>query len=169
MKNKLKKEYFSNLLSEDAKRSKQLWKTSKTLVPGGSTTSVNKLVTEDGEEVTCPKGMADHFNIFSENVGVTLASKFSSDTTKINPPANDNLFKFSVIETKYVEDHIKNLKNGKAAGLDGIGIRMLKTDSPVLSICLAQIFNQSLKIGYIPKCWKIKRVLPIHKGDEKTV
>ena len=102
------------------------------------------------------------------NVGVTLASKFSSDTTKINPPVSDKLFKFSVIETKCVEDHIKNLKNGKATGLDGIGTRILKDGSPVLSIYLAQIFNQSLNIGYVPKCWKIKRVSPIHKGDKKT-
>ena len=70
------------------------------------------------------------------NVGVTLASKFSSDTTKINPPVSDNLFKFSVIETKCVEDHIKNLKNGKATGLDEIGTRILKAGSPVLSIYL---------------------------------
>ena len=64
LKNKLKQEYFNNLLSEDAKRPKQLWKTLKTLVPGGksSTTSVKRLVTEDGEEVTCPKGIADPGN-----------------------------------------------------------------------------------------------------------
>ena len=164
LKNKLKQEYFNHLLSENAKRTKQLWKASKTLVPGGksSATSVKRLVTEDSEEVTCPKGIADHFNKFF------LASKFSSDTTKINPPVSDNLFKFSVIETKCVEDHIKNLKNGKATGLDGIGTRILKAGSPVLSIYLAQIFNQSLNTGYVPKCWKIKRVSPIHKGDKKT-
>ena len=160
LKNKLKQEYFNNLLSEDAKRPKQLWKALKTLVPGGksSTTSVKRLVTEDVEEVTCPSGIAYHFNKFFVNVGVTLASKFSSDTTKINTPVSDKLFKFSVIETKCVEDHIKNLKNGKATGLDGIGTRILKAGSPVLSIYLAQIFNQSLNIGYVPKCWKIKRV-----------
>ena len=81
LKNKLKQN--NNLLSENAKRPKLLWKALKTLVPGGksSATSVKRLVTEDGEEVTCPKGIADHFNKFFVNVGVTLASKFSSDTT----------------------------------------------------------------------------------------
>ena len=78
------------------------------------------------------------------------------------------IFVISVIETKCAEKHIKNLKNCKATGLDGIGTRILKADSPVLSIYLAQIFNQSLNIGYVPKCWKIKRVSPIHKGDKKT-
>ena len=91
LKNKLKQEYFNNLLSQDAKRLKQLWKALTTLVPGRKnlTTSVKKLVTEDGEEVSFPKGIADHFNNFFVNVGVTLASKFSSDTTKINPPVSE--------------------------------------------------------------------------------
>ena len=151
LKNKLKQEYFNNLLSEDAKRPKQLWKTLKTLVPGGksSTTSITRLVTKDGEEVTCPKDIADHFNKFFVNVGVTLATKFSSDTSKINPPVSKNIFNFSVAETKSVDELIKNLKNGKATGLDGIGTRILKAGSPVLSIYLAQIFNLSLKIGYV--------------------
>ena len=52
---------------------KQLLKTIKTL-----TTSVKRLVTEDGEEVTCPKVIVDHFIKFFMN--------FSSNTTKINPP-----------------------------------------------------------------------------------
>ena len=41
-----KQEYLNILLSEDAKRPKQLWKALKTLVPGGksSTTSVKRLV-----------------------------------------------------------------------------------------------------------------------------
>ena len=35
MNHKLKQEYFNNLLINDAKRPKQLWKTLKTLVPNG--------------------------------------------------------------------------------------------------------------------------------------
>ena len=66
---------------------------------------------------------------------------------------------FLLLKTKCVEDYIKNLKNGKATGLDGIGTRILKAGSPVLSIYLAQIFSHSLNIGYEPECWKIKRVL----------
>ena len=75
LKNKLKQEYFNNLLSEDAKPPEQLWKTLKTLVPGGktSTTSVKRLVTEDGEKVTRPKVIVEHFNKCFVNVGVTLS------------------------------------------------------------------------------------------------
>ena len=77
-----------------------------------TTTSVKRLVTEDGIDVTCPKGIADHFNNFFVNVGVTLASKFSTDTSKVNPPVSEKLFNFSKTNTKCVQDHIKDLKNG---------------------------------------------------------
>ena len=62
----------------NAKWPKIFWKTLKTLVPGGKslTTSVKRLVTDDGETVTCPKCIADHYKFFV-NVGVTLASKYS--------------------------------------------------------------------------------------------
>ena len=169
MKNKLKQEYFNSLLAEQSKRPKDLWKTLKQLVPGKNTKSTGiKRLVSDGEDITCPKGIADHFNEFFVNVGVQLASKFSSDTTKINPPVSDKLFNFSFIQTRDVERHISALKNGKATGLDGIGSRILKAGSPVISIYLAKLFNLSLEIGYVPKCWKMKRVSPIHKGDSKT-
>ena len=169
-KNKLKQEYFNEILTENEKRPKALWKTLKTLVPNGKTgtTSIKRLVKDDGTEITCPKGIADHFNNFFVNVGVTLASKFSSDTSKINPPVSEKTFQFTDIKQHHVEEQILKLKNGKATGLDGIGTRLLKAGSPVLSIYLTKIFNLSLKHGYVPKCWKTKRVSPIHKGESTT-
>ena len=49
-----------------------------------------------------------------------------------------------------------------------LALRLLKSGSPVLSIYLAKIFNLSLKLGSVPKCWKTKRVSPLYKGDLKT-
>ena len=102
------------------------------------------------------------------NVGPTLASKFCSDHTKINPPVSDTLFQFTYIKPCVIKKHILKLKNGKATGLDGIGARLLKAELPLLSFYLAKIFNKSIQTGYVPKCWKLKRVSPLHKGDSKT-
>ena len=101
------------------------------------------------------------------NVGVTLASNFSTDASKINPRVSKKLFSFSKSDTKCVQDHIKYKKNGKATGLDGIGSRILKAGAPVLSIYLSKIFNCSLATGYVPKWWKMKMVSAEHKGDVK--
>ena len=123
------------------------------MVPNGknTTTSVKRLVTADGTDVTSPKGIADYFKKYFVNVGVTLSSNVSTDTSKINPPVSEKDFTFSKTDTKCIEDHIKNLKNCKATGLDGIGTRILKAGAPVFSIYLAVIFNYSLATAYVPK------------------
>ena len=127
MKNTLKQDYFNTLLTDNAKRLKQLWKTLKTLVPNGiyTRTSVRRLVPEDGTDVTCPKGIADHLNNFFVNAAVTLASTFSTDTSKVNPPVSEKLFNFAKTGTKCVQDHIGYLNHGQATDLDGIGSRKL--------------------------------------------
>ena len=78
------------------------------------------------------------------NVCVTLASKLSTNTSKIDPSVSEKLFTFSKTDAKCVEDHIKNVKNGKSTGLDGIGTRILKAGAPILSIYLAKKINYSL-------------------------
>ena len=122
----------------------------------------------DGTDSTDPKEIANIFNSFFVGVGAKLASKFSSDTTKINPPVSRHTFHWSLIETKSVEKLISSLKSNKATGLDGIGSPLLKAGSPVLSIYLASLFNTSLLTAYVPKCWKTKRVSPIHKSGLKS-
>ena len=42
-------------------------------------------------------------------------------------------------------------------------VRALKAGSPLLSFYLTHIFNLSLDIGYVPKCWKKKRATPLFK------
>ena len=170
MKNKLKQSHYNETLSQHEKRPKQLWKILKSMVPNKNNkdASIKRLVQDDGSEITCPKGIADHFNKFFVNVGVSLASKFSSDTSKINPPVNEKKFNFKKVSVNSVKKQIFKLKNGKATGLDEIGTRLLKAGSPLISVHLAKIFNKSLKTGYVPKCWKTKRVSPLHKGESKT-
>ena len=52
--------------------------------------------------------------------------------------------------------------------MDGIGTRLLKAGAPVISIFLTSLFNASLARGYVPRCWKTKRVSPIFKSGDKT-
>ena len=54
------------------------------------------------------------------NVVVTLASKVSKYPSKFNPPVSEKLFTFSKTDAKCVDDHLKNLKNGKATCFYGI-------------------------------------------------
>ena len=124
----------SSCLKPVARTPKQLWKTLKQLVPGksGNVTSIKRVTLNDGSETTHPKEISNTFNSFFVSVGAKLASKFTSDTTKINPPVSRHEFRWTHIETKSVEKIMSSLKNNKATGLDGIGSWLLKTGSPVL-------------------------------------
>ena len=116
--------------------------------------------------MTSLKGTADHFNKFFMNVGVTLASKFSTNTSKINSPVSEKLFTFSKTDAKCVEDHIKHY--GKATGLDGTDTRILKAGASILSIYFENTFNYSLATSHLLKCWKMKKVSPVHEGHVET-
>ena len=99
-----------------------------------------------------PKLISNAFNKFFVTVGSSLASKFTSDTTSINPPVNNSEFGFAPISPTNVEKLVMELKNNKATGPDGVSSRLLKAGSPVLSYILSIIFSKSLEKGYVPWC-----------------
>ena len=168
MKCRLKQEFYNESLSRDKTNPKKLWKSLKNLVPDDKTsTTTVKRVVHDGTEETHPKKIANVFNKFFVTVGSSLASKFTSDTTSINPPVNISEFAFAPISQTNVEKLVMELKNDKATGPDGVGSRLLKAGSPVLSHILSIIFSKSLEKGYVPRCWKTKRVSPIFKTGSK--
>ena len=91
---RLKEMHPYEVLQQQQNRPKQLWKTLKQLVPGksGNVTSIKRVTLNDGSETTHPKEISNTFNSFFVSVGAKLASKFTSDTTKINPPVSRHEF-----------------------------------------------------------------------------
>ena len=65
-----------------------------------------------------------------------------------------------------VEDILKTLKTGKAAGPDSIDNRLLKELARPLSGPLTDLFNFSLTIGKVPNLWKQASVTPVFKENE---
>lgn len=71
------------------------------------------------------------------------------------------------IEEREVERVIKVLKNGKAAGTDGIIGELLKYGGKAAVTTLHKIYNKVLEEGEVPLDWKKSRVTLIHKGGGK--
>ena len=68
-----------------------------------------------------------------------------------------------------VETVLKSLPIGKAAGPDGINNRILRELAVELSVPFCSLFNQSLRTGNFPACWKVSHVCPIHKSGDRSV
>ena len=64
---------------------------------------------------------------------------------------------------------MKSLKTSNGFGLDGISSYFLKVGMPVLAGSLSTIFNNSLRCGVFPNCWKTARIAPIFKDGPENI
>lgn len=62
---------------------------------------------------------------------------------------------------------INNLKLSTSSGIDNINSKILKNTVTISSQILCHIFRQSLTSGELPLDWKIAKVIPVFKGDNK--
>ena len=66
------------------------------------------------------------------------------------------------------ESRIRKLKTSKSFGNDGIHSYFLKLTMILIEDSLVYLFNTSLETSQFPDLWKIARVSPIFKDDDKT-
>ena len=63
---------------------------------------------------------------------------------------------------------LRSLKvKNKAAGLDNIPARLLKDAEMELAPSITYLVNKSISDGIVPDLWKVARVTPLHKSDDK--
>ena len=62
---------------------------------------------------------------------------------------------------------IKNLKNKKAVGLDGIRNEMIKTSSRSIKYSLEKLFDLILQAGIFPTSWSNGIITALHKSGNK--
>ncbi len=80
-----------------------------------------------------------------------------------------NLNASNLVSPRELKKIIKNLKNSKAPGFDGISNVLLKNLSRKALVFLTYIYNSCLKLCYFPKIWKHAMVIPILKpGKERS-
>ena len=76
-----------------------------------------------------------------------------------SPFTNDLAF-----DAELTESIIKNMKRGKAAGLDGITAEHLQHCHPSLPTLLAKLFNLIMETGIVPENFGLSYTIPLLKG-----
>ena len=64
--------------------------------------------------------------------------------------------------------NLSNLKVSKATGMDNLPAKILKISSYLIAPSLTAIFNMSLKSGIYIDEWKMARVIPIYKSENRS-
>ena len=69
-----------------------------------------------------------------------------------------------------VSKKLKNKKNKKNTGEDGISNEMVKCCSRIIAPHIATLFNNCIEEGIFPDCFKSPKVRPLYeKVDHKTL
>ena len=75
---------------------------------------------------------------------------------------------FSYVTDEEVCTIIKELKNKKSIGFDGIDVKSLKHSAEIICKYLCIGLNKCISEGIFPRIMKIAKVIPIHKEGEKA-
>ena len=120
-----------------------------------------------GKEEACNRKIAQTFNEYFANMACKLAEKFTGVGKAIQQANANTTFKFEFVNEAQVQKRIKELKNGKSTGLDGISVKLLEASVSSISPHLTHLLNLSLISGKVPDLWKRKRITPVHKSGSK--
>ncbi|CAG4989213.1 unnamed protein product [Colias eurytheme] len=156
--------HIGNRLSSYPAGSKAFWSLAKAVETNFSRPSFPPLFKPDGSLAHSAKEKADVFAFhFSTNSRL--------DPTNVIPPSIPHcgsLMPEIRIKQKEVLNEMRNLDINKASGPDGIPAIVLKTCAPELSPILTRLFRLSLKIGMVPKAWKLANIQPVPKKGSRA-
>ena len=76
-------------------------------------------------------------------------------------------FELPEIEENFVFKYLSTLDISKATGLYGIGPRLLKPSSGIITKSITYIVNKCISNGIFPNLWKQAKVNPLFKGGDR--
>ena len=153
------------------KDTKSIWKHLRTANKKTSTCD-NALPDEleiNGQQYTISKDIAfqlnDYFTSISEYIITKDVITSAPDLTKLETYISskilrDTFFRIPKITVNQVSEFINGLNPAKSTGLDGIGPRILKLASAVLSPSITALINKSIETATFPDHLKNGQIVP---------
>ena len=153
--------------SLQSKNSKSYWTFVKRMMKGrGHNYTIPPLYNEStGELVYEDKTKADLLNQYF--CSITSINDSNREPPNVVPRTHAILSNIDV-NIQDVKDILQTLQIGKACGDDGISHQMLKATSETICLPLSILFRYSLRTCKFPSDWKLARVMPSFKKDDKS-
>lgn len=156
-----KKEYFARRIKAATGNSKEMWQI------------VNEATHNFKKRSVLPSNITEQtvedFNTFFTKVGPDLASKLPDISTSSDLPRPVlNSFFLHEVELTEVMCVVMDLVTNKAAGYDGIPVKVIKENIDVLGPILCHLFNHSILNSTYPSSLKIARVTPVFKDGDSS-
>ncbi|CAH1102156.1 unnamed protein product [Psylliodes chrysocephalus] len=121
---------------------------------------IQKIVVENGLEVSKPSDIADSFNEYFPNIGVNLASKINNISCNYHSPNFQRSFVLRPTTEIEIISTCLSLQNNKSPGHDGITNETLKVTIKYIGKPLTHIFNLCFQNRFVYKQLKIAHIKP---------
>lgn len=165
------KNHYHELFEKHKDNIKKSWSLIKDIVNKKKHTINCSKFNINGNITTNKKQIADGFNTFFTEVGPMLAKNIKDSnvdpTSYINDVIRESIFITPVTNVE-VEKIILCMKNS-AAGWDDIKGDIIKKCYPLFIDTFTHICNISLINGVFPDELKIAKVIPLYKGESKSL
>ena len=170
-----KKATYKSKIDEGKNDPRSIWKIFKEFGASSKKNNDNKILglNIDNEIVTDESILAETFNDYFVNIASKLKEPMTPpDFTKLREfvsmkfPENVE-FDLPEIDENFVFNFLSTLDISKSTGLDGIGPRLLKLSSGVITKSLTFIVRKSIENGVFPLSWKQAKVTPLFKNGSR--
>lgn len=147
---------ISKLRNLKSKNSKDFWKI------------INSVNSKKQENLPPLNDLYEYFKTLNEDstgeTSTTQPENFHTSNNDLNVSINLPFTENEILTA------VKNLKNNKSHGIDGILNEHLKSTIHVMSSIYAKLFNLIFDTGLVPVSWSLGNILPIfkNKGDSKN-
>ena len=166
---------YKTKIEEGKNDPKTIWKLSKEFGVNNKTSDENScLKIKSGDDIISDEfDLAERFNDFFINIATNLKepikeSNFDDLQEYIRQKIPDNvIFELPEIDENFVFMYLSTLDVSKATGLDGIGPKMLKLSSGIITKRFTYIVNKCILYGHFPDSWKQAKVNPLFKSSAK--
>ena len=129
---------------------------------------VGSLEDSDGNIITEGFLMAENLNEYFSSVFTREdISALPVPETKFEGRESDYLGQL-IITPKMVAKKIRDMKDNKSPGVDGIPPKLLLEIVEQISIPLATVFNLALEEGVVPSEWKEANIIPLFKKGSRS-
>ena len=168
-----KHDYYHSVFTLHKNNIKKTWQTIKEALNKCSSNGIPEKVIHENITYENEQEIADQFNDYFATIGSSLSNKITTDNVLPYENYLDNptehIFSFTRVTEQTTLYMINNLPNKKSCGNDNISNQFLKKIKHIIFRPLTLIINQSLTSGVFPDKYKMSKVIPIHKKNDKSL
>ena len=169
---KAEKMYYQSLISENKSCMRKTWNIIKSVISKSkSTKTTNEFKISDSIYTSNKQEIANRFNDYFINVGLTLANKIPPAQRNYRdflPPNNLNSMYIKPVTCEEMKKIISKLNEG-APGYDEVTAKCIKCVSENIIDPLVYLSNLSFNDGIFPCELKIAKVCPLYKAKDPMI